>query len=193
LKYISKLFESTQQPKMENIFAAWQSSAPMMSYLTPFEISKLSFANKRILSFSQQHFKRVKKDNTSTITFCFAEEMKPPYVLTSESPNPINLRQLRGKMMKIHKSSEDRCRYIGQISKDYTATTTAIIQIAKIIIKGGAFVVYGWILSGKNIMHMTIDNEKKFRPYPFWGIINSGNSENYTLIHHTYQKIEPSF
>ena len=191
---------------MEQLFSAWDSIEPLVTHLTPLEISNLAFVNNEILTFIHLYFKRIRKKCKQNIIFHFPKEgnhqiysysqpLKMKNVVHSPSTHwePVSLNTLKGKMIKIHKSSGENCRFIGHASKEYKKETTLILQIQKIKNDGGAFTIYGWILSGKNVLYMKMNNQKKFRPYPFWSVINSQNAHNYTLVPHSYKKIEPSY
>ena len=190
---------------MEQLLSAWQSIEPLITHLSPLEISNLAFVNKEILTFIQLYFKRIKEKGQQQLVFHFFKEYSDPQIYSvcsefkiknihpAKNWKPISLNSLKGKMMKIHKNSTDKCRFISNVSKNYHNETDLIIQITKIIIDGGVFKIYGWILSGKNIMYMKMKEGKKFNPYPFWSIITSQNTHNYTFLPHSYKKIEPSY
>jgi hypothetical protein len=172
---------------MDKLFDCWQSLSPIFSHLKPFDISRLSFTNKKMLEYIQQYFKRVKMKNTHQLGFLFNRDEEAIIIrknkLTGKS-NRVYENRLKGQLMKITSTKHNWCRYVSHICNNARGDTKFIIQIQKIKPDGGGFIIYGWILSGSNLRFMKINNENHFRPYPFWGLINSDSYNQYEFIPH---------
>ena len=166
---------------MDKLFDCWQTFEPILVHLKPYDISRLAFTNKGILSYIQKYFMNIKKQNKQTEKIVEFGDDDEVFVTSVKYP-----------LIKITatKNNTNEYRFIWNTLHDcnFDQSVSLIVEIKKIIKCAGYAKIYGWILSGKNILHMNINNKKEFRPYPMHCIINSGNAHQFEMIPYKSRK-----
>ena len=158
---------------MDKLFDCWQTFGPILIHLKPYDISQLAFTNKDILSYIQKYFSYIKK---KTKIHKIVEFVDDDILVTSE----------KFPLIKITAAGNntDEFRFIWNIlhNNKFDKTVSIVVEIKKIVKYAGYVKIYGWILSGKNVLHMNINNNKEFRPYPMHCIINNANLHQFEMI-----------